>query len=152
MEEKVARKMYEDEATLSLETDFRRDIENWTGVDLKKLPISYRVDFAILDGTRIRGFCELKCRVVEFKTYDSLILSLGKWDALINLQRSTPDMRSRVCVRYLDGDYWYPVSEDSIGEVSVRWGGRNDRGDWQDMEPVVHIPTRLFFEFSRHGR
>ena len=147
-----SRQMYENKESLSLEDDFRQSIEERTKVSLKKLPISYRVDFAILDGTTVQGFCELKCRAVASKTYDTLILSLGKWEALLNLRRSAENMRSRICVRYTDGDFWYSVREDSPKEVTVKWGGRSDRGDWQDMEPVVHIPISLFREFPENPR
>ena len=39
---------------------------------------------------------------------------------------------------YIDAEY-YP---------RVKMGGRDDRGDWQDTEPVIHIPTNKFLRLD----
>ena len=32
----------------------------------------------------------------------------------------------------------------SSNEWDAKIGGRKDRGDWQDIEPVIHIPISEF--------
>jgi len=145
----MARPMYEDEASWTREDGFRRDIEHWTGKILNKLPISYRVDYAVTQNGKVVGFTELKCRGVPSTKYKTLILSLGKWEALLSLQQSARNLRSNLAVRFTDTDLWFPVFPETRDAVEVRWGGRNDREDWQDMEPVVHLPISDFISFNK---
>ena len=149
MEAAMTRQMYEDEASWTREDSFRRDIEHWTGKILNKLPISYRVDYAVTLNGKVVGFTELKCRGISSTKYRTLILSLGKWQALLDLQQSAPNLRSNLAVRFTDTDLWLPVFPETREIVEVRWGGRKDRDDWQDMEPVVHLPIKDFIRFNK---
>jgi hypothetical protein len=50
-----------------------------------------------------------------------------------------------LCVRYQDADASYRWDPKDIHQVVI--GGRTDRGDWQDTEPVYLIDHKLFKKF-----
>lgn len=128
------RPRYENEKTLAAEAEFKADLEKHFGVKFHKLPIAYRADYAVSITGTVSGFAELKNRDVNYDTYDTLILSLGKYQAMEALK---PYGNPVLFVRYNDGDYMFRFDTVTT-EVGV--GGRWDRDDWQDVEPVVHIP------------
>lgn len=48
-------------------------------------------------------------------------------------------------MRWDDYDGVLDVGIDGPSIVTdVTFGGRIDRGDWQDQEPVIHLPTKNF--------
>jgi hypothetical protein len=67
------------------------------------------------------------------------MLSLAKIIHGMELARAT-EKPFLVVVEWNDVVGWHKVEKVH----SIRMGGRVDRGDWQDMEPVVDIPTSEF--------
>jgi len=67
------------------------------------------------------------------------MLSLNKIIHGMELARAT-DKPFLVVVEWNDMVGWHKVEKVH----SIRMGGRVDRGDWQDIEPVVHIPVTDF--------
>ena len=141
----MKRPIYENQKTISKEVGFKESIELSTGYKLVKMPRAYEVDFAMLDGREYVGCAELKCRSCASTTYETLILSLHKLDAL---KRWRQYGSSFLCVRYSDADLVLPI-DDSL-KLSIRFAGRTDRGDWQDLEPCVHIPVSLMSPVDRY--
>jgi hypothetical protein len=115
----------------------RRDPLNW-----RKLPISYRCDYVFADSTgKIRFFAEIKCRTCSSKAYSTYLIALGKWDALNALANGSAPVF--LIVRWTDrlGSLRVrPITRDT----DLRIGGRQDRNDSSDLEPVVHLPIRQF--------
>jgi hypothetical protein len=103
------------------------------GLSVRKLPLAYEVDFAVLRGERVVGVVEVK---VRGRAYETLLLSLHKLQALQRCARS--GLRAWVLVSVPEGVYAQRIRPDE--PVDVRWGGRTDRGDPQDVEPVAHLP------------
>ncbi len=106
-----------------------------------KLPISYRVDWIVYDNHgSLHGFIELKGRKVSRNRYPTLILSLAKFASGCDLARVT---RSHFWVgaKWVDGLGFFRA--DGC-DVEVKMGGRTDRGDSADIEPVVHLPIKEF--------
>lgn len=139
------RPLYEDGSTLTEEVRFFADLQSHTSHEhyrWRKLPLAYRIDCAAISilSNRVEGYGEFKRRQVEMATYPTLILSLHKWDDLV---RYSLYGWSRLYVRWDDYDAMLPVST-STEKYPVTFGGREDRGDWQDQEPVVHIPVSEF--------
>ena len=128
------RPRYENQKTLAAETKFKESLEARFNVEFQKLPISYRADFAVIKDGEVTGFAELKNRNVDYETYPTLILSLSKYQAMELL---TPYGSPVLFVRFNDGDYMYTF--DSLS-TRIEVGGRWDRDECQDIEPVVHIP------------
>lgn len=109
------------------------------GIELRKLPISYRLDFAMFRDGKLRGFAEVKTRNNRHDTYPTLMISLGKVMAARQLAEVS-ETRSVLLVQYLDGLYWCNFASP----FEVAMGGRWDRGDDDDVEPVAHFPIEAF--------
>jgi hypothetical protein len=103
------------------------------GLSVRKLPLAYEVDFAVLRGERVIGVVEVKIRG---RAYETLMLSLHKLQALRRYAGS--GLRAWLLVSVPAGVYAKRIRPDE--PIDVRWGGRTDRGDPQDVEPVVHLP------------
>lgn len=109
------------------------------GLNPIKLPKFYKQDWALakLDKT-VRAIVEVKCRTHERGRFDTLILSLDKWQALAMLSERT-STKGLLGVRYSDGIYWIVAQHQPEWKITI--GGRTDRADPDDVEPVIHIPS-----------
>lgn len=103
------------------------------GLLVRKLPVAYEVDFCVLRDERVIGVVEVKVRT---RAYDTLLVSLHKAQALRRF--AACGLIAWLLVQVPAGLYARRVLPDE--PLDVRWGGRKDRGDWQDMEPVAHFP------------
>ena len=109
------------------------------GIELRKLPISYRLDFAMFRDGKLRGFAEVKTRNNRHDSYPTLIISLGKVMAARQLAEIS-GTRSVLLVKFLDEIVWCNFATP----FEVTMGGRWDRGDDDDVEPVAHFPIEAF--------
>ena len=113
--------------------------DTWTNLSFAKLPTQYHLDYCLMIGDAVTGFCEVKVRKNTHNKYSTYILSVAKVSAAKNLQDAC-GLSSVLVVKWTD----------KIGYVAFNYdwpvfvGGRKDRGDWQDVEPVVHIPLSNF--------
>lgn len=114
------------------------------GMDLVKMPVSYRLDFAMLHKGKVRGFAELKTRNNRHDKYPTLMISLGKVMSARQLSEAT-GTRSILFVKFLDGLYWC----DFASPFDLKIGGRTDRQDDADIEPVAHFPMKVFRMFGK---
>lgn len=112
------------------------------GLFWRKLPVAYPLDYAFFDGkNNLRFFAEIKCRRVASTNFPTFILSLHKWDSGNRIANGAVPVY--LIVRWTDriGSLRFrPVTR----ECDIRLGGRTDRKDVQDMEPVIHLPTKNF--------
>lgn len=106
------------------------------GLTVAKLPLAYEVDFAVMRGERVVGVAEVK---VRSRAYETVLLSLRKVQALERHARC--GLIAWLLVAVPEGVYAQRVLPGE--RLDVRWGGRADRGDWQDREPVVHLPMSV---------
>jgi hypothetical protein len=107
----------------------------------KKLPSFYQADYAFFRNKKMVCLCEIKNRNKEYPT---LLLSLHKWDWLNRIHKefnlaciilwTFPVNEKTQC--------WYFYIDNQV--LDIEWGGRNDRQDDQDCEPVVMIPKLWF--------
>ena len=106
----------------------------------RKLPLQYRLDYAIInERDDVLAFAEAKWRSHAFGQYPTLILSLNKVLAAMHLS-SAFGRDSWLVVRWADCCGYTRIT----GDYRVTILGRSDRGDWQDIEPVCHIPAQSF--------
>jgi len=105
-----------------------------------KLPRWYRVDYALVDqqGGMI-GVAECKQRT---KAYETVFLSMGKVMTLLDYERI--GMQAWFMVSLGTVAYRIQVTAELVGRLDTRMGGRFDRGDGDDREPMVHFPLDLF--------
>lgn len=103
-----------------------------------KLPIQFRVDYALFRNGWIAAWAEVKCRSNASDRYDTYMLSLAKVQAG-NRLAAAHGVPFLLVVRWTDAIGWV---QPTAGDVRI--GGRRDRGDAQDIEQVVHIPITDF--------
>lgn len=105
----------------------------------KKIPMRYRADYALLLGNEVLRFIEVKVRREMIEPY---WISLDKWEHLSRLSLSAREL-SLIVVQWPGVLASVTVMPSNRERVAV-WGGRRDRGDWQDEEPMVRVPLERF--------
>jgi len=107
--------------------------ERWQ-CDYLKLPLSYRLDFALVRQQKIVALAEIRVRNVRAETYPTIIFSVLK-RASANMLSEQIGVPSFFVVQYDDGIRYIDFSEKP-DEVSV--GGRTgaSRRDHADVELV----------------
>lgn len=134
------RPIYESPADLQNEKDVVEKLTQSWGIIFHKLPMSYHIDWLMVKDGNPRGFAELKCRRNDRQKYPTFMISLAKWMRGKELahELSIPFI---IIVRWNDGIFFHKAG---TSPVTFGFGGRSDRGDSQDVEPVVYIGTEHF--------
>ena len=101
------------------------------------------VDFILLSRRSTFALAELKARRNPSGQYQTLILSKQKLDAATACAE-TLKLKFFVFVKWTDGIFWRPVTAADLTKTRVATGGRTDRGDAKDVEPVYHLPVTGF--------
>lgn len=138
------RPLYESTHDIVKEVEIAGVLETVWECDVHKLPRSYQWDYGAFRDGNMQAVFEIKCRK---KKYNTLILSLHK--IMKGHDYDRVGIRAFVVIEWLDGLYYLrlpvPLGRD---HCRVEWGGRKDRNDAEDMEPVVHIPVEMFTKFN----
>lgn len=143
----MTRPRYETDKDLQGEKEVADYLKEAHQLRCYKMPTSYRLDWIVFaPGAKLHGFMELKTRKVKMNKYPSLLLSLGKYAAGCNLARMTGS-GFWVAARWTDTLGFCRV-DDIIIDIDIGMGGRTDRGDKDDFEPVVHLPISEFKNFK----
>lgn len=104
------------------------------------LPRRYPLDRAVVDGRgRVRALIEVKCRRYARGTYPDYMVSAMKIAEAMAVA-GTMAVPVILAVRLRDALLWHRVAPP----YEARIGGRRDRGDPDDVEPVLHIPFEQF--------
>lgn len=133
----MARPLYEDDGDRAREREVAKEICKLLDCQARKLPISYGLDFALLRGEDVFSFVEIKCRTRNSQLYESLMVSAQKRVKALELSRAT-GCSCMLVSAFSDGIYWVNMAEKPD---RVTFNGRTDRGDSQDVEPVIHYRT-----------
>ena len=142
--------LYESDADRENEEAIIVKMTAGSGATWKKLPEQrYAVDFAIFRNDVLVAFAEVKRRRNNKATYDTLMISLSK-------MLSGRELAQAYGVRFLVGIGWddataYWKMPADWEPVIVNWGGRTDRSNALDEEPVVHIPVGWFRNVEDSG-
>jgi len=111
-----------------------------------KLPKFYAIDYALTKyNGQIVGWLEIKSRTIPSNKYSSYILSYRKWREGISISQES-GLPYYLAVKWTDklGVITFPNSIPT----SLVIGGRLDRSDPDDIEPMVEIPiSTLSFKF-----
>lgn len=105
-----------------------------------EFPTFHVVDFAVWRGDDMVGLIEVKCRSCPSDEYPDYAISEAKWLKMIEEGRAQ-GVPVFLVVRFTDKTIWMPVTP---GRYRVYRGGRRDRNDKRDVEPMVHIPWKAF--------
>ena len=140
----IHRPTYETAEHLAAEAKVAVEIGRRWQCEAVKLPVQYRVDYALVRAGAVVSWMEVKARSVSMRQiagWGGYLLSLAKWTAGAELIRGT-GRPFTLAVHATDGLFAAVVTEP--GTPGVHIGGRRDRADWQDREPVVLIPVETF--------
>lgn len=135
------RPKYETEESLQDERRLISFIEPLWRCKGAKTPGYYALDYALHRSSEVLAFAEFKCRKNTFDKYPTYILSLHKFMAAEAVSKSMR-IPSFIVVEWTDRIGFVTVTSDVV--VRLTMGGRKDRGDPQDMEPVVEIDLKKF--------
>jgi hypothetical protein len=117
-----------------------RACEGWR-CTAKKLPIKYELDYLLLREGKGVAWLEIKSRTNPRTEYPTYMIALTKIMAARRLSEAS-QLRSFLLVQW--SDYCGYVRLDSLLDFRVAVGGRTDRGDPDDIEPVALIPIMDF--------
>lgn len=131
------RPIYETDDDLQNELVVVKDLCSGLNCSYKKLPISYGLDYALIREEDVFAFIEIKCRKRHSQRHESLMVSAQKRVKAQDLSRAT-GVPCMLVSSFTDGVYWINFAEKPD---KVTFNGRTDRGDAQDVEPVIHYAT-----------
>jgi len=103
-----------------------------------KLPVKAYADYIMSRNGEAKAVVEVKCRNNNRLAYDTYMISQRKYEGLLSW--ANYGLTPILLVGWLDAIGY--VRLPCPHEASM--GGRRDRGDAHDIEPVVHIKTSDF--------
>lgn len=130
----MARPLYEQDSDRANERAAVDEICAALSCEAHKLPISYGLDYALTRDDRVISMLEIKCRDNSSQRYETIMVSVLKRMKALELRRAAGVTTNLVAV-FSDGIFMIDFNEKP-DFVSI--GGRKDRGDSADIEPVVH--------------
>ena len=142
------RPIYESSKDLSNELRVSAHLKDCWNAEFVKLPMAYHVDWAVVRGTEIKAFAEFKRRQNPKDRYPTFMISLNKWKNGRSLGNEI-GVPFLIIVEWNDGLYY---CDTKAVEPTYGFGGRTDRGDSQDQEPVVFINTKAFYKVRKNAR
>ena len=131
--------MYENDNDLRSEKNLISYVSDCWNVASYKLPMSYKIDYVMYRDESPVGFAEVKVRTHTFGTFPTYIISLAKVMEARRLARET-NTKSILIVSWTDRTGYL----DFFSHHQIRHGGRSDRNDWQDQEPMCHFDLKHF--------
>ena len=131
------RKIYETQNDLSNEKSIAEVIQSVCNLSLRKLSMKYFLDFIAFRNKKAVAVVEVKKRNNNHDTYPTLILSLAKYNRGVEFFRVN-GLKFIFAVQFNDGCFFYEYEDGD--RFAVELGGRIDRKDAEDIEPVIHIP------------
>lgn len=134
------RPVYETREDLTRESAVAGVLEAAWRCRTAKLPRRYIVDFSLHRSGKINAWAEIKTRTCESSAYPNYMLSLEKLLAGMRLERET-GLPFLLVVKWRDQTAFCAPSKVAY---EISFGGRFDRGDAQDVEPVALIPISEF--------
>ncbi len=138
------RPTYETASDLCNERDVVEALNNLWCTKAHKMPRAYSLDYLLTRERKAVAFVEIKCRQVPSWQYDTLMISMAKILKGRAITRET-EVPSLLVVKWNDMVGYVHMSEI---DMDIQVGGRTDRGDAQDIEPVCMIPVEDFRRIS----
>ena len=159
----MVRPQYENSASLAHEWGVGKMIEEAWGGRVRKLPKAYGLDFALLDDEDAdpvefslfsRGgdhgllcMVEIKGARYSVTRHADALVALQKWRTAYEWRRAT-GLPIYFVWGYSDDVRWYEIDGPPVIPACIRWGGRVDRDDVADKEPLVRIPVNALHPLS----
>lgn len=120
--------------------------------EINKLPKSYFIDFALFQCGKLSSMIEVKCRNNPHDKYPSFAISMNKFFHCKSYEKHM-NIPCFILVKWNNNRFglfqpsmvMFPQGNERGDDwkhvAGIRWGGRKDRNDWQDEEPMVLIPN-----------
>ena len=131
------RKIYETQYDLDNEKSISEVIQSVCNLSLRKLSMKYFIDFIAFRNKKAVAVVEVKKRNNNHDTYPTLILSLAKYNRGVEFFKVN-GLKFIFAVQFNDGCFFYKYKDGD--RFAIELGGRIDRKDAEDIEPVIHIP------------
>lgn len=138
------RPIYETDKDLRNELSLSNIVSKQWKCTMQKLQPRDHFDYAAVRNGEVVAFIEMKTRSNKMQHYPTYMISMTK---VINASITgiSTGLPCFLVVQWVDG-----VGYVNMGNVktTVKMGGRTDRSDPQDVEPVCHIDIGLFKKFK----
>ncbi|QHZ59956.1 hypothetical protein PJKIFABJ_00001 [Pseudomonas phage PE09] len=135
------RPRYETQTDRDNELAVQKQIEAWASCTLKKTAAQAYVDFEIYRQGVCVALAEFKKRSNPRRQYPTYMVAKKKIERGIALAKKE-DVPYIFFVQWTDGLHFLVVNEDT--PMTSGTGGRTDRGDAFDIEPMCYFDTSLF--------
>ena len=135
------RPIYETVADIRREADVAGVIASLWKCTTRKMKRLYSVDFALMRGKEVMAWAEIKCRDASYPTF---IISLKKWMDGLELAEASGSPFLIIVSWPVDGVRILMYHRVERKLIRVIFGGRTDRSDPDDVEPLVEIPVTSF--------
>jgi len=134
----MSRPLYENNEDRGNEEAVITEVCNIWHCEYQKLPLAYKLDYALMRDQKIVALSEIKCRNVPTDAYETIMISSLK---AVAARRLSEEMKvpAMFIIRYQDDIRFINFSEEPD---SVEVGGRKDRNDPQDIEIVFHYDRK----------
>lgn len=132
------RPLYETNEDLGRELDLATRFGALTDSVPVKLPIESHADYIMVRSRVAKAVVEIKCRTNKRLAYDTYMISQHKYAGLASWEQY--GLTPILLVSWTDSTGYVKIPCPHA--ISI--GGRTDRGDAQDIEPVVHIDISRF--------
>lgn len=144
----MSRPAYETEGDLLRERKAIEAIEAIHGVSLRKTPRFYAIDYCLMKDGKVAGWVEIKGKTFPRETYPTFYTSVEKFLRLVRMGHFTGLPSFLIC-SWSDGVFYSMQDAHAGRRYDIRMGGRTDRNDSDDVEPVIHIPVTDFHPISK---
>jgi hypothetical protein len=122
----------------------RKHLENLYNLDLRRNKTLYKYDISVVKNGVVTGLLELKRRNYPYGKYDTYTVSLDKIreGVVYSLYLGIP---CTLVVFFSCGTLVsYRIDAQQVKGFDITYGGRTDRNDPNDLEPLVNIPIAFF--------
>ena len=144
----MKRPIYESQVDLTHENKMKTFLEAKWNCTLHKVPLKYQVDWLAMRGKYPRAFVEFKHRdKLSINEYPRYMISLDKWMKAKQLCKEV-EIPFIMVITFTEGTYYGVFAHNGLHDVTYGFGGRYDRGDAQDVEPMIYLPLKKFMKIE----
>ena len=144
----MKRPIYESQVDLTHENKMKTFLEAKWNCTLHKVPLKYQVDWMAMRGKDPMAFVEFKHRdKLSINAYPRYMISLDKWMKAKQLSKEV-EIPFIMVITFTEGTYYGVFAHNGLHDVTYGFGGRYDRGDAQDVEPMIYLPLKKFMKIE----
>ena len=118
------------------------------GITYMSMPHKYRIDYLLqTDFGKVIGIAEVKWYFANWYSKNHTIhLSMLKINDILTMADNF-GCRPYFIIRVRDGAYYWKVDKQFVQRGMIVQGGRVDRGEPGDIEPMLSVPDRYWNPF-----